>query len=196
MDFETLGTPLPRHAGTSPYDAVPFQWSVHVQQRPGAEPRHQEFLPDDENDPAEAFVRSLLDVVEDVDGHVVVYNQGFEKGCLRKLAARLPQFAERIERLCGRIWDLLPVMRNGVYEPGFGGSFSLKTVAPALLPELSYEGMALSRGDEAGGMFLEMLALPDGSADRGRLRQALLDYCRQDTLVMVRLVDFLRGGCQ
>jgi len=42
MGFENPGLALPRFAGMRPYDLIPFQWSVHVQRKPGAEPPHIE----------------------------------------------------------------------------------------------------------------------------------------------------------
>jgi Domain of unknown function(DUF2779) len=47
LDFETINPAIPRFAGTHPYQQIPFQWSAHVQQRPGAEPEHYEFLATD-----------------------------------------------------------------------------------------------------------------------------------------------------
>jgi hypothetical protein len=47
MDFETVNPAIPRFAGMRPYDHLPFQWSVHVQGSPGAEPEHREFLASD-----------------------------------------------------------------------------------------------------------------------------------------------------
>jgi hypothetical protein len=36
MDFETVNPAIPRFPGMRPYDHLPFQWSVHVQNHPGA----------------------------------------------------------------------------------------------------------------------------------------------------------------
>ena len=35
LDFETIGPALPIYVGTRPYQAIPFQWSLHVQDRGG-----------------------------------------------------------------------------------------------------------------------------------------------------------------
>ena len=45
----------------------------------------------------------------------------------------------RIKKIQRRLWDLLPVVRNHVYHPAFAGSFSLKDVLPALVPEITVE---------------------------------------------------------
>ena len=87
MDFETLGVALPRYAGMSPYDQIPFQWSVHIQRKPGAELEHYEFLADDSNDPRPEFVKALCQVIGK-KGSVLAYNSGFESGCLGELGGR------------------------------------------------------------------------------------------------------------
>jgi hypothetical protein len=110
---------------------------------------------------------------------------------LSDLAAWLPEFAGRIDRIQSRLWDLLSVMRNHVY-PAFAGSFSLKAVLPALVPDLSYEGMEVANGRDAGLAWGSLVRGIADEAERERTRKALLDYCGQDTLALVRLVEKLR----
>ena len=54
------------------------------------------------------------------------------------------------QEIQSRLWDLLPVVRNHVYHPRFAGSFSLKDVLPALVPEMTYGGMEIANGQDAG----------------------------------------------
>ncbi|MGA2610709.1 MAG: DUF2779 domain-containing protein [Terriglobia bacterium] len=190
MDFETLGVALPRYAGISPYDQIPFQWSVHLQRKPGADLEHYEFLADDANDPRLEFVNSLCPVLGK-KGSVVAYNSGFESGCLESLAQWFPNYRDEITNIQKRLWDLLPVMRAHVYHSAFRGSFSLKSVLPALVPEMSYDGMEVAEGSDAGPAWEKMIHGEVDSAERKRLHEALLTYCRQDTLAMVRLLEVL-----
>ena len=134
MDFETVNPAIPRFAGMRPYDQIPFQWSVHVQRQPGAAPEHFEFLATDKSDPRPAFISALCDALGD-RGSIVVYHQQFESQRLADLASWLPEFSARIKKIQSRLWDLLPIIRNHVYHPAFGGSYSLKSVLPALVPE-------------------------------------------------------------
>lgn len=92
------------------------------------------------------------------------------------------------------MWDLWPLLRNGVYHPEFQGSFSLKSVLPALVPDLTYDGMEVSDGGEAGLAWESMVRGSVGTAVRERLRNALLAYCRQDTLALAKLVARLQFG--
>ena len=122
-----------------------------------------------------------------------MYSQQFESARLSELAAWLPEFAERINAIQGRLWDLLPLIRNHVYHPAFAGSYSLKSVLPALVAEMSYEGMAVANGQDAG---LAWDSLVRGSLDqveRDKIKTALLDYCGQDTLALLRLLARLRS---
>jgi hypothetical protein len=192
MDFETLGVALPRYAGMSPYDQIPFQWSVHVQRKAGAELEHYEFLADDSNDPRPEFVRALCQVMGK-KGSILAYNSGFESGCLAGLAEELPQYKVEIGNIQGRLWDLLPVIRAHVYNLAFRGSYSLKSVLPVLLPGMSYDGMEVAEGNEAGLAWERMVHAEAGSEERRSLRIALLAYCKQDTLAMARLIDVLRA---
>ena len=191
MDFETVNPAIPRFPSMRPYDHLPFQWSVHVQREPGAAPEHHEFLAVDRDDHRREFIRSLFAVLSD-SGSVIVYNQSFELARLSELAAWLPEFAERIKQVQSRVFDLLPLIRNHVYHPGFAGSYSLKSVLPALVPELTYEGMEVADGQDAG---LAWESLVRGILDQGEreiTRKALLEYCGQDTLALVRLLETLR----
>ncbi|TAM81091.1 MAG: DUF2779 domain-containing protein [Acidobacteria bacterium] len=190
MDFETLNPALPRFAGMRPYDPIPFQWSVHVRKTPCGATEHHEFLAEDGSDPRSPFIASLLDVLG-LEGHVIVYNQVFESQRLEELGRWLPEYAGRISQIRARLWDLLDIVRVNVYHPQFRGSFSLKKVLPALLPDMAYEGMEVAEGEEAGLAWEKMVRGHVSDQEKARLRNALLEYCSLDTLAMVRLLNFL-----
>jgi hypothetical protein len=193
MDFETVFPALPLFAGLRPYDQLPFQWSVHVQRQPGSEVEHHEFLATDTSDPRRDFISSLCAVMGEI-GNIVVYNETFESQRLSELTPWPPGFAGRIENIQGRLWDLLPRMRKHVYHPAFAGSYSLKYVLPALVPEMTYEGMEVGNGTEAGVAWESLVLGGLGQVEREKTRKALLDYCGQDTLAMVRLLEQLRAS--
>ncbi len=143
VDFETVNPAIPRFAGMRPFDHLPFQWSLHVQRQPDEAPEHFEFLAADTSDPRPAFVSALCDALGD-RGSIVVYHQPFESQRLAELASWVPGFSERIKKIQQRLWDLLPIVHDHVYHPAFGGSYSLKSVLPALVPEMTYEGMEVA----------------------------------------------------
>jgi predicted RecB family nuclease len=193
MDFETVNPAIPRFPGMRPYDQLPFQWSVHVLREPGAALDHHEFLATDASDPRREFIASLCSVLGK-SGSILVYS-AFESQRLSQLAAWLPGFAGRVKKIQSRLSDLLRVVRNHVYHPRFAGSFSLKYVLPALVPDMTYGGMEVADGQGAGLAWESLIRGGLDQAERDRIRKALLDYCGQDTLAMVRLLEMLRCAC-
>jgi predicted RecB family nuclease len=191
MDFETVYPAIPRYPGMRPFDQLPFQWSVHVQDKQDAELRHYEFLAATSADPRREFVETLCSALGN-KGSVVVYNKGFESQRLADLDGWVPGFRTRIKKIQARLWDLLPVIRDHVYHPAFAGSFSLKAVLPALIPEMTYAEMDVADGNQAGVAWEKLVRGGLDAGYRNHLTHALLAYCGQDTLAMAKLVEFLR----
>lgn len=186
-DFETINPAIPRFVEMRPYDHLPFQWSVHALRKPGEEPEHHEFLATDVRDPRREFISSLCAALGE-GGSIVVYSS-FESQRLSELASWFPEFRDRINAIQARLFDLLPVVREHTYHPAYAGSYSIKSVLPALVPEMTYDGMEVANG-QAAGIAWESLVRGGLSCDvRERIRKALLDYCAQDTLAMVKLLD-------
>jgi predicted RecB family nuclease len=190
MDFESVNPAIPRFSGMRPFDQLPFQWSVHVQRQPEAEPEHYEFLSTDSSDPRHEFITSLCGVLGK-SGSIVVY-AAFESQRLSELATWLPEYADRIKNIQTRLFDLLPLVRNHIYHPAFAGSYSLKSVLPALVPRMTYVGMEVANGQDAGLAWESLVRGVLDQAERERIRKALLNYCGQDTLALLRLHEVLR----
>jgi predicted RecB family nuclease len=188
-DFETVNRAIPPFAGMRPYDHLPFQWSVHVQRQPGAEPEHHEFLATDASDPRRDFITSLCAALGE-RGSIVVYSS-FESQRLSELASWLPEFCGRIDKIQRRLWDLLPVVRDHVYHPAFHGSYSLKSVLPGLGPDMTYEGMEIADGQTAGLAWESLVRGELDQREREKIERALLEYCGQDTLGMVKLREVI-----
>ena len=191
MDFETVFPALPLYARMSPYDQIPFQWSVHRQEKPGAPLKHYEFLAENDSDPRLPFVESLRKALAGA-GNIVVYNKTFEDTRLKDLARWLPKHAPDVEVIRGRLWDLYDVVRRNVYHSAFAGSFSLKTVLPAFVPEMTYETLEVADGTAAGLAWERFLDPATPPLEQSRLKLALLEYCKQDTLALVKLLEVLR----
>jgi hypothetical protein len=98
----------------------------------------------------------------------------------------------RIPLIRKRIVDLLPLIRDHVYDPDFHGSFSLKSVLPALVPELGYDHLEIKDGGLASLACAEMQAPETTPERRAQICAALLSYCRTDTQAMVELFRMLR----
>jgi hypothetical protein len=57
---------------------------------------------------------------------------------------------------------------------------------------MSYDGMAVANGQDAGIAWESLLCGGFDAGEREKIRKALLDYCGQDTLAMLRLVERLQ----
>lgn len=83
---------------------------------------------------------------------------------------------------------MAPFRRKDIYHWQFAGSYSIKAVLPALVPELSYKGLPVSNGEMAANTWLRMHQESD-EGQMAELRQQLLEYCQLDTLAMVRILE-------
>lgn len=192
LDFETTYlTPVPLFDGTRPYEQVPFQFSLHVIDTPGGAPRHCAFLASPDEDPQEEFMRALIAALPE-NACILTYNQVFETRILKDLAGRLPHWRSAVDGITANVRDLMVPFRNrSVYLWPQNGSYSIKAVLPAMVPELSYEGLPVADGAAASQAYLRMRATED-DAERETLRSHLLDYCHLDTWGMVRIVEKLQ----
>jgi hypothetical protein len=193
LDFETCNPALPPFAGIKPFRQTVFQYSLHIQDSPGAEPRHFEYLPEHLDDPRTELLEKMLAELG-TQGSILAYYADFEKGRLKELAEAFPAYAPRIEALLPRFQDLEKPFSNGHYvHPGFGGRTSIKVVLPTLVPEMSYDGMPVSEGTAAIRAYLEILDPVTSPPRRAEIRRDLRAYCAQDTLAMVRILKVLEG---
>jgi Domain of unknown function(DUF2779) len=190
LDFETLGFAIPLYPNTRPYQAIPFQWSNHIETADG-QLRHDEYLCPDSRDPREDLAVALLKSVGG-EGSICTYT-GYEQGVLTALADTLPHLRDDLQRACDRLWDLHPIIKAHYYHPDFNGSYSIKTVLPAVAPHLAYGDLEIQEGALASLQFHRM-AFGDGdAAEKARIRTALLKYCERDTLAMVEVRRALRA---
>ncbi len=189
MDFETWMTAVPEFDGHWPYRQVCFQYSVHVQHSPGAESEHYEYLAEHTGTPTEEFVKSLLRVLG-TEGTVLVYNKTFEATRLKELAREYPQYKEAVDNILGRMVDLMAPFRKHYRLPEMQGSYSIKQVLPALIPELKYDDLTIGNGGDASAAFFNLCDETDAEKIKAT-REALLEYCGLDTLAMVRILEKL-----
>ena len=191
LDFETFGAAVPLVDHSRPYQQVVFQYSLHVQDAPHGEVKHYEYLaPTDGSDPRDGFIENLLKDCG-LSGDVLVYNVGFERGKLEDLKGAYPGKATRINDLIARLKDLMvPFQNKWYYTPEMNGSYSIKKVLPALVPELSYEHLEIGDGATASQVFANMMA-GAFEGDMEKTRIDLLKYCEMDTWAMVRILEKL-----
>ncbi|MCR4616478.1 MAG: DUF2779 domain-containing protein [Clostridiales bacterium] len=195
LDFETTQFAVPPYEGMKPFQQMPFQYSLHVQQYAGAEPEHYEFLGKEGTDPRRALAEQLCaDIPDNVC--VLAYNMAFEKGRIKELAEMFPDLSAHLMSIHDNIVDLMvPFQKQYYYSEKLCGSYSIKYVLPAFCPddpELDYHALeGIHKGDEASAAFAD---LPNHTPDEiAVIRKNLLAYCRLDTLAMVKILDKLRA---
>lgn len=194
LDFETWQPAVPPFDGVRPYQQIPTQYSLHVEEAPGGAVSHAEFLAEAGEDPRRAVAEHL---VADIPAGAcsIAYNAGFEQARLGELAAAYPDLAEHLLAVRDGMVDLLAPFKAGAcYYRAQGGSNSIKEVLPALFPgdaELDYHALAgVHNGGEAAEAFAALADMEPEEA--ARIREDLLRYCELDTLAMVRVVERLR----
>ena len=120
----------------------------------------------------------------------------FECGRLRELANSFPDLAEHLRNIADNIQDLIDPFRAGdYYVPAMGGSFSIKSVLPALFPgdpQLDYHALSglCQNGGDAMTLFPSIAKM--APAEAAAAREALLRYCELDTLAMVKVWEKLK----
>lgn len=148
---------IPKYIGPKPYAQIPFQYSLHYIETEGGELKHREFLAESGTDPRRKLAEQLC---ADIPMNVCVtaYNKAFECTRLKELAEAFPNLAEHLLNIRDNIVDLLVPFQSGYYyNRAMGGSFSIKSVLPAIFPddpELDYHNLeGVHNGGEAMTIF-------------------------------------------
>lgn len=191
LDFETFQLAVPKFVGTSPYEQIPFQFSLHIQHKDGRL-EHKEFLAKSGIDPRVELIKALLDSIPP-NAFILAYNASFEKGVIERLAASFPQYEKELLHIASQIEDLMtPFGSRHYYHYKQNGSHSIKVVLPALVPQMesAYKELSLvHNGGEAMECFAALESMPKETQEE--YRKALLAYCKLDTLAMVEIIKAL-----
>ena len=190
LDFETIGPAVPKYNGSRPYQQLVFQYSLHIQETSISELVHREYLADPSQDPRIGFIEQLIQDCG-TSGDILVYNIGFERGKINDLIEVFPEHSNELNGIVNRLKDLMiPFQQKWYYTPEMRGSYSIKSVLPALVPELSYSGLEIKEGCTASNTFLSMINATF-KGDIEETRKQLLEYCKLDTFAMVKILDKL-----
>lgn len=192
LDFESYQEAIPSFDGCKPYEQIPFQYSLHYIEEKNGELKHSEFLGEEGTNPKRTLAEQLCSDISK-KGTVLAYNMVFEGTLIKKLAEEFPELSEHLLTIANNLVDLIIPFRNGYYYNGsMKGSFSIKSVLPALFPkdaELAYESLEIKNGTEAMTTFPSLVNCTD--EERQMKRKALLQYCKLDTLAMVKILEKL-----
>ncbi len=195
MDFETFMPAVPIYNNTKPYQHIPFQYSIHFKKDQDSIVEQVEFLAEQGMDPRRSFIESLLKDTEN-EGTILVYDALMERNVLNGLKNDFPEYASAIDIRLKRIVDLVqPFQERSYYHPAMKNSFSIKNLLPALVPELSYSNLKISSGSIAMIAF-EKLQKETDMFKILDTREQLLEYCKLDTLAMVKVFEVLEKETQ
>lgn len=193
LDFETTQTAVPLYPDMPPYTSIVTQYSIHKCSAPGNVIDHFEFLADETKDDRKELAKHLIKDLE--GGCSIITYSSYEKTTLNNLAKRFPDISGELNSVINRIIDLEAIIRKNFYHPNFHGSTSIKRTLPALVPEMSYEGLEIRSGDEAMAAFACLAQGKYGNSEIETIKNNLLEYCKQDTIAMVKLhqqlVDYI-----
>ncbi len=191
LDFETINPAIPLFLGTSPYQQVLFQYSLHIQKTENSKPLHKEYLQDPSKESEIELIRKLVNDCEGL-GDILVYNISFEKGVINKLIHKFPDYKLQLQSIVDRLKDLMIIFKNKwFYKPEMKGSSSIKDVLTALDPELSYKKIYIQDGGMASSIYLSMVN-KTFKGDEISMRKNLQEYCRLDTYGMVKIIEKLK----
>jgi hypothetical protein len=194
FDFETLaGFPFPPFNNTIPYEPVPFQFSMDVVKSEGANPIHHDFLVENNDDSRKALIKAMFKYFEK-HGSIIAWNMSFELRVIKTLSERFPEHADQLSNISTRFVDLIDIFRDGNYAHyKIGGSASLKSVVPVLLPQQAYDGLEIRSGDKASLLYQRYITGQMTEQQWQEKRTSLLLYCGRDTGVMIKILDILKA---
>lgn len=197
LDFETMQFAIPQYDDSKPYQQITFQYSLHVVNDANTICSKQGYgylAPSDGSDPRRKLAEDLCEKIP-MGACTVVYNDIFEKSRIKEMAAIYPDLHDHLMSIRDGICDLLVPFRAGhYYLPTMGGSFSIKSVLPALYPgdpELDYHQLNMvQNGSDAMTIFPQIKDMPPAKSEAAR--NALLQYCNLDTWAMVKVWEKLK----
>ena len=194
LDFETFAPPIPLYNNTSPFEKIPFQYSLHYIENKYGKLFHKEFLSKPNIDPRKKLAENLInDIPKDVC--ILAYNMSFEKSVIKKLAEDYPKYKEHLMNIYNNIKDLMiPFRDRSYYSKNMHGSYSIKKVLPSLFPNdesLNYQNLDLvHNGSEAMDNFAALSSM--NKEEYEYTRERLLRYCELDTYAMVKIYEKLQ----
>ena len=190
LDFETFQSGIPMFDQSRPFQQMTFQYSLHIQYEPNGDLTHKEFLAEAKDDPRIPLIEKLINDIG-TSGDIIVFNKGFETARINEIANDFPRYRNQVDNMICRIKDLmLPFSQKHYYKPEMKGSYSIKKVLPALVPELSYKALNIAQGGDASLAFDSLYNETD-QLKINQVRNDLLEYCGLDTFAMVEIIKVL-----
>ena len=194
LDFESAASVIPLYDDLAPYEGIPYQYSLHIRREASDALEHREFLFNNPSrDESLLLAKRLVEDLKDCRT-LMAHHASVERNILRWLSNRYKDYPELSEQLISfsEIFvDSELLVKDHIYHPDFGGSFSIKKLLPALVEDIGYEGLFIHNGDDARYVFVNMALGNYRESEVERIRRDMLEYCKMDTLAMVEIHRFL-----
>lgn len=220
FDFESFACPLPRFKGENPYRQSVFEFSLHIERKPGVcDKENDNFIflnQTSENDEREDLAKAIVDNFEfnadgKLHGTMLAQNTSFERGRLTELAKLYPQYSDKLLAIRDKSMDLIHLLKTNTalykdhfgedsaklinyYHPDLSGSYSIKKTLPVLVSSLTYKNLSVGNGVQAYIAYINYDS-PEptyGLMTKDERRKALKIYCQQDTWAMVEILRAVR----
>ena len=189
LDYETYASATPIINEARPHAPIPFQYSLHIKRSVHDDQiEHVEYLADYAVMPI-AMIEHMQKHIGDT-GSIVSWHASFENTQNRNMAKLYPAKHDFLHGLIERTVDLEDLFKEGYVDIKFQGSTSIKKVLPVLVPELDYAGMEVASGTDAMEAWQRLISLP-ADKEKDELRKSMLEYCKLDTLAMVRIFEVM-----
>lgn len=196
LDYETFPAAIPRFNGFSPYQQIPFQYSLHVLEAPESEPQHFQFLFTDSSDPSLELAESLQENIG-ATGSVIVWNKSFECGINEALGGRVLLKKAFLQSVNDRVFDLMDIFKKQYFvHKDFRGSTSIKRVLPIVAPELSYKDLEICEGGTASQSWNRLTTSEMSDEEKLKIAEDLRKYCERDTYAMYVIWKHLDNLCR
>ena len=193
LDYETLAGVIPAFDGYRPYQQVPFQYSLHILEKPGSELIHKEYLHTDNSDPVPLLLEHLRrDFTE--KGSVISWFMTFEKGRNTEMGKKCPKYEKFLSGVNDRMVDLMvPFSKGWFVDKDFFGKSSIKSVLPVLMPELSYKELNISNGGQAQRVWMQTVLEGKNADKKSEIMEDMRKYCGLDTYAMYAIFNYLKS---
>jgi len=192
LDFETIMPAVPMFNESRPYQAIPFQFSLHCQETNGGEIKHYAYLAESDPtiDPRIGLIEQMIEQTKNATT-IFMYSP-YERTMINQMKRDFPVYANELQFIVEKLVDLIVPFRKKYYKTEtMEGSASIKKVLPAICPELSYSDLEIGDGMTASNSFLELYSCDDTEII-STTRENLLKYCHLDTLAMVKVFEVLQ----
>lgn len=185
LDFESTQFVLPEFDNVKPYDQVGFQYSLH--KLSSGKLTQTEFL-EMNIDPRELLAKQLIKDTG-TEGAILVFNASFERRIIKELAKQYPHLETALMLIVERIVDLHPLFKAYYYNPKMKGSWSLKSLLPAILGYDPYKALnGTCNGEDAANIYHKVKS---GYINQAQAEKELSQYCTVDTYALYQLLEFV-----